>query len=342
MTTSTHKFFLNKKFFIYLRKSNKNNIDKSAELIKLFGGEVEQFLECGISYVLTDIPKSEWPPDGSDQILMRACQNKIKLMSIRDVYSWCTKYINSQSSSDDDEEQVARVRRLQSPYLKIEDQNCFFSPSVKEFNTWPKLNLQDLAHGRPIFCDTILTNGTTNNSLNNSAQITPAVSLKSNTAYFNINHDHRSPMGTNIIQNTGSLQMTNNNTKLANLNQHSNNQIVPRGTQPPGSHQQQTSAKDHAAHRGVKRKHGVFCEVCNLRLTDRIEEHILTPAHQANIDKTDWSEVSQVIDCLPSFSTLNKHRLSNLHIPKGVEYQEFLCLHKMDSVSQLFHTLLDR
>lgn len=283
MTSSfaNNKFFLDKKFFIHLRRANQSNVEKSAELIKLFGGQIEQFLETTISYVLTDIPKSEWPPHGNDNVLVRARQTNVKLMSLNELISWCSKYVNSQSSSDDDDDgSGARIRPLVSPFIKLEDYNCCFSTSVREFASWPTINLnQDIPIGKSIFCDNHPQLGTPNTSVNNVT-----------------NH-------INQLNNTSA-------------------QLTPQAMQP----------------RGARRKHSVFCEICNIRLTDKIDDHILTPMHIANTEKLDWTDVNQVIDCLPSLSSLNRHRLSDLSVPKGAEYQEFVCLHKMDSVSQLFHT----
>lgn len=280
MTSTDIKFFLDRKFFIHLRRANQSNIDKSTELIKLFGGQIEQFLETSISYVLTDIPKSEWPPHGNDSVLVRARQNNIKLMSLAELISWCSKYVNSQSSSDDDDDQGARIKLLTSPYIKLEDYNCCFATSVREFVAWPTICLnQDIPIGKSIFCDNYPQLGTPNTSVNN---VTNQINQLNNTSA----------------------------------------QLTPQAMLP----------------RGAKRKHSVFCEVCNIRLTEKIDDHISTQTHMANIEKLDWTDVDKVIDCLPGFNSLNRHRLSDLSVPKGAEYQEFVCLHKMDSVSQLFHT----
>lgn len=283
-TPNHHKFFLNKKFFIYLRRpyqsNNPNNIEKSAELIKLFGGQIEQFLDSEVSYVLTDIPKDDWPPRGNDNILVRAINFKVKLMSQDDLINWCSRYINSQSSSEDDDEQGSKIKRLQPPYIKLEDYNSRYSPSIKEFVRWPEINIgNNLVVGKSFFNDSNIILGTPNNS----AQLTQQAN-----SIFN---------------------------------------IATRSAQTP---------VNQVALRGPKRRHSVYCEICNHRLTERVDEHINTQAHRDNTERLSWDEVSSVIECLPSLSTLNRHRLTNLSIPDGVEYQEFLCLHKVDSVSQLF------
>lgn len=285
------KSFRDKKFFIYFKRPIANNVGKSSELIKSFGGQIEQFFGNDVNYVLTDILKQDWPPNGSDPTLNKACQFNVKLLSHNDLIAWCTKYINSPSSSDDDNEQIAGVKWLRKPFIKIEDMDGRYAPLVIEFDRWPELNTENLVVGKSFFTDihqvpsTSRGSTTINRPNDNSAQLTQQVlSLKSNTV-----------------------------------------NLTPMPSTPvPGV-------------RGVKRRHSVYCEICNQKLTDRIEEHIETQAHKDNIDKLDWSEVIEVIESLPGFDTLNRHRLSNLSIPEGIEPQEFLCLHKLDSVSQLFN-----
>lgn len=289
----TNKVFLNRKFFFYVKRSN---ILKSAELIKLFGGQIEQFLEQGVSYVLTDVPREEWPPRVKDSTLERAQRLNVKLMSLHDLIGWCSKYISSQSNSDDDEDIRAAIREIKPPYIKVEDYNCQYAPSVKEFLKWPEIsiNLTNLPVGKSFFSDSVnLLNSTpnqstaaTNNFLlhpNNSAQLTQ--------------------QATSMQKNTTTATNQNN---------------IPQ--------------------RGVKRRHSVFCEICNIKVTDKIEEHIQTQAHKNNTEKLNWTEVSNVIDSLPSLSTLNMRRLSSLTPPNGIEHNEFLCLHKVvESVDQLFN-----
>lgn len=261
------KFFSNKKFFQHVLKANAANVKKSAELIKLFGGQIEQFLDHEVSYVLTDIPKSDWPPQGRDRMLQTARNCGVKLMSLNDLLAWCSQYISSQSSSDEDDE-TTNVRLLQKPYIKFEDVSERFSPSVKEFTQWPELNL----HGNL-------------------------------------------PVGKSIFNN--------NHSNLSTPNQ-SANQVTPQPAQIA-----------QAGPRGFKRRN-LFCEICNQKVNERTEDHIQTEQHKLKTEGLDWSEVQSVIESLPSLSTLNMRRLTNLTPPDGVEHHEFLCLHKVESVSQLF------
>lgn len=249
------KFFLSKKFFFYFRNAKQIYIQKSAELINTFGGQIETFLEQDVSYVLTDVPKREWPPHCKDSTLELALRLNVKLMSIRDLFEWCSKYATSQFSSDDDDDATrANVKRIKAPFFKFEDANCRFAPSVKEFARWPEVNMVNLPLGRSIFSDT------------------------------------------NIL-----------------------------GT--PQQQQQYT---------GFKKRNSPHCEVCNQKILDRIEDHIQTDVHRDNINRIDWTQVKKVVDGLPSFSTLNMKRLTNLTSPPN-GFEEFLCLHKVESVSQLFN-----
>lgn len=277
MTTAsvTTKFFLNKKFFLYVKRSNQ--LEKSAEIIKLFGGQLETFLDLDVSYVLTDVPKSEWPPDGTDIMLRKAVDHGVKLMSLSDLTLFCSNYIASQSSSDGDDETKASIKNLRPPFIKFEDTKGQYAPTVKEFLQWPELRLAP-------FNELGYTN------------------LQVGKSFFNDNagSEHgstRTPVVTNEILNAN------------------NNNVV---------------------HRGVKRRQTVYCEICNRKVDEKIEDHILTPAHLTCTEKQDWRDVNSVIDSLPSLSTLNMRRLTNLTQSNGLGHQEFFCLHKMESVSQLF------
>lgn len=284
MTTNTKKtFFINKKFFFYTLQASAANIAKSAELIKLFGGQIEQFLDHEVSYVLTDIPKSEWPPYGQDSMLEKARNYGVKLMSLQDLLMWCSKYVSSQSSSDDDDE-TANVKELKQPFIKFEDINCQFAPSVKEFAHWPEVNYNgNQPVGKSIFNDSTLL-CTPNQSVNN------------------------------IIHPNNSAQLTPQANSL-------------RSSIPQSLFQQQQ-------HRGARKRHSIYCEICNHKVCDRVEDHIQTQGHIINTDRTNWNDVHSVVESLPSLNTLILRRLTNLTPPKG----EFLCLHKVDSVSQLFYS----
>lgn len=289
MADETKKFFINKKFFLYTRRAPNISINKTVDLIKVFGGQIEQFLDHEVNYVLTDIPKSEWPPHGRDNILETARNYNVKLMSLPDLLGWCSRYVYSQSSSDDDDE--LKGKNIIPPFIKFEDKNCHYAPTVKELQSWPELNLSGpLPVGKPLFSDIINGTRTPNQSSNfnrpdNSAQLTQQACARTATPNLNASSS------TNPLNPSG----------------------APR----------------------VKRRHPIYCEICSQRISDRIEDHMLSQAHKNNTDKLDWSEVSSVIDSLPSLSTLSVRRLAIPH-EEVFKHQEFLCLHKVDSVSQLF------
>lgn len=259
--------FKGKRFYLHMVRSNAKTVEKTIELIKLFGGQVEIFLDNEVKYVLTDIPKGEWPPHGRDTMLERATNTKnSKLLSLHDLRIYCSHYLTAPASSDEDEEFRSSIKELCKPFIKIEDANCQHMPSVKEFRQWPQiLSPESIQLGRSIFSDSP------------SQPSTPTPSS----------------------QNT---------------------------TQP-----QQT--------RGVKRRHAILCEICNQRInpTETIDDHIKTEKHKENTGQLNWSEVRSVIESLPSFGTLNMRRLTNgQRESNGSTLQEFVCLHKVDSVSQLF------
>lgn len=319
---STKRFFLNKRFFLHVK--NRANTEKAAEFIRLFGGQIDQFLETSVSYVLTDVPKNEWPPNGHDDTLKKARANSVKLMSYNDLVAWCSKYISSQSSSDEDDETKANITELREPFIKFEDINCHYSPTVREFIKWPEININALTPGKSIFSDpsSLTTPNQSANHINhpnNSAQITQqAISLK--TTNQNLN--------TSVSTNTANHQPA----PLANSNIINGMGVV--SPQINSLHKGAIQINHNLAQRGVRRKHGVYCEICNQKINEKIEEHIQTQQHRSNSEKTNWSEVISVIDSLPSLSTLNMRRLSNFTLSN--EHPEFVCLHKMDSVSQLF------
>lgn len=240
MNSTSKKVFSDKRFFQHVLKANAAQIEKSAEFIKLFGGQIEQFLDNEVNYVLTDIPKSEWPPQGRDSILLNASRLGVKLMALDDLRRWCSKYVSSQSSSDEDDE-ATDVKRLKEPFIKIEDSEGRYRPIVIEFEQWPELTFH------------------TNQQVAKSP----------------INND--------------------------------------------------------------RRRRSVYCELCDIKFSERIEDHIETEQHKLKIEEEDWTPVYKVLESIPSISTLNMRRLeTNLTPPDGQEHQEFICLHKVDSVSQLF------
>lgn len=301
--TPTKKVFLNKRFFQYIVRST-NQINKSAELIRLFGGQIEQFLDNEVTYVLTDIPKDEWPPYGRDSLLESARHHKVKLMSLDDLLIWCQNYLNSQFSSDEEEESKSDVRLLQKPCIKFEDLHGHFAPTTKELLQWPELNLnKSIPVGRPLFSVHSATAQSAPTPVKQQHQqpLVPAAA-----APVALPSHHHQPI-TNPPNSTH-----NNHINSANSNSKLSSRPLFRRGKP------------------------FFCEICNVKVAEDIEEHIANTNHQVNASKIDWTQVSLVIESLPSLSTLNMRRLTNLTPPNGVEHQEFLCLHKVDSVSQLF------
>lgn len=327
---TTNKFFLEKKFYLHITRSSKAQADKSAELIKTFGGQIEQFLDSLVAYVLTDIPKNEWPPNGHDPLLERARKSNVKLMSVNDLTIFSFKYLTSQSSSDDDDEIRANLRQLQPPFIKFEDEHSRYAPSVREFKSWPELHINSsLTIGKSFFSDANSI-GTPSQSLNHaqhpncSAQLTQqAISTRHNTlpmtpsAHTALNNNPQQSPSNSVAPNQSNLILTSG---------------VRNCLFQAGSHILRTQPQQGA----VRRRHSVYCEICNIKIHDKIEEHVQTSAHRANTDKLDWSDVSQVIDSLPKLSSLNMRRITNLSSPTGIDHQEFFCLHKVDSVSQLF------
>lgn len=272
------KFFIGKRFYLHIVRSTAQTTAKTIELIKLFGGQIETFLDNEVKYVLTDLPKSEWPPHGKDMMLERALSTKnSKLMSLHELRIFCSKYVTSAASSDEDEELRNSIKELRKPFIKIEDGNCQYMPLVKEFTQWPQiLPVENIQLGTSIFSNSTSQPGTPTPSSQNTPQ--------------------HQPLQLQLLQ-----------------------------------HQQQP--------RGVKRRHAILCEICNQRIgpTETIESHTKTEKHRELIDRQNWTEVKSVIQSLPSFGTLNMRRLTNgQKESSGFNHQEFLCLHKVDSFSQLF------
>lgn len=250
------KLFLNKTFYIDIRHKL-GALPKCQDLIKSFGGQIEQFLDSSVSYVLTDTPQDMWPPNGKDHLLERAYAMDVKLMSASNLFYWCQDYLQQASSSDDDDENRPKVRTLMYPYIKIEDFNCQYAPSVKELSNWPEINLSaPLQIGRSIFSNTSL--------LSTPTQTT-----------------------TQVIQQN----------------------------------------QQHQDHGPIKRRHYTYCEICGIKIFDKVEDHIQSQTHRLNTEKTDWKDLDSVIKSLPSFNTLNM-RVNDLKPPNGVD-DEFVCLHKV-------------
>lgn len=335
--------FVGRKFFFHVKRSSADNRAKSAELIKLFGGQIEHFLDHEVTYILTDVPKSEWPPYGTDPMLEKAVQYKVKPMHLKDLLLFCSHYIASQSSSEDDDETRALIKQLQQPFIKFEDIDGKFAPSTKEFVKWPELNLDVTVPVGKSFFEAATFTTTPHQSANNvchpnnSAQLTQqAQSMRTTTANMHTNSvstaNNQPPLNTINPTNLPNNNNNNNNTAAQNNILVAQVNGVKNNTQLNSNHQH----NNHIAHRGVRRRHSVYCEICSRKIEDTIENHIQNPKHIANIERVDWNEVNSVIDSLPSLSTLNMRRLTNLTPPNGIEHQEFVCLHKMDSVSQLF------
>lgn len=166
------QFFRNKTFFLDIRQSSLRR-SKFAEVIRLFEGQIEQFLDRNVSYVLTDVPKKNWPPASKDSILESALSLAIKLMSAVDFATWCAKYIGESSSGDEDDENRPKVKLLKQPFIKIEDADCYYAPSVKELTSWPEVNLTTpLPIGCSVFSDPHIIS-TSNQSANNQTNQTP-------------------------------------------------------------------------------------------------------------------------------------------------------------------------
>lgn len=258
------KFFLNKRFYLHVRR--RVNTQQAAELIRIFGGQIDEFLETSVSYVLTDVPKNEWPPAGNDDILKRARSQNVKLMSLHDLTIWCSKYLSSQSSSDEDDDSKVQVTELREPYIKFEDANGYYAPVAKEIPNWPEL------------CKLLEPNLPT---------------ITSNVC----------------VMKNGLVSITPPTTN----------------TRPPKN-----------VIRGVKRRHSIYCEICNLKLSGKLDEHIESQPHKTNINRMNWSEVHSVIQSIPSFASLSKMRKGPNESIRINYNHEFLCLHKVESVSQLF------
>lgn len=266
------KIFLSKKFFLHFKKTK--HIPKFTELINTFGGQVEQFLEQTVSYVLTDIPKNEWPPQCRDTILEGALKLGVKLMSINDLMLWCRKY--AVSSDDDDEIAKGTIKLIEAPFLKFEDVSGLYAPSYKQFGQWPELN---------------------------------------------------------VTQQNQQQQFQQQQFQQQQLQQQQQQQFQ-QFPQQPQQQQLQKQQQTPQQHRGAKKRHSVYCEICSVKINDEIEDHIKTEAHKINTNKVDWTEVNNVIYSLPGLSTLNMKRLSTL---SPMEPQEFVCLHKFESITQLFN-----
>lgn len=331
---ATKKFFLDKKFYFHVRFSSASHVEKTAELIKVFGGQIEQFLDNEVTYVLTDVPRTEWPPNGKDSVLETARSYKVKLMCLQDLLIWCSKYISSQSSSDEDDETRANTKLLQQPFMKFEDFSGHYAPTVKEFVQWPELNINThLRVGKSLFSDSSLL-CTPNHSMNTAHH--PNISAQPNLQAAHVKDSIPNRNNTGTPQPLHTLNPTNVATNMTTTIKPA---VMPQHasyTRPATQPNQPQNSNNNMIQPRIRRKNSIYCEICSTKITDKIEDHIQSQAHRLNTDKLNWSEVNSVIESLPSLSTLNMRRLTNITPPKGVEHQEFLCLHKVDSVSQLF------
>lgn len=334
------KFFVNKRIFLHLTSTAKVKFERTAELIRIFGGQIEQFLDHEVSYVLTDIPKNEWPPDGQDSMLLMARKYNVKLMSLDNLIVFCSGYVASQLSSDDDDDKGINIKNLKPPFIKHEDTLCRFAPSVREFVKWPEINLDSsLPVGRSFFSDPNFlitpTHSTNNNNHPNySAQLTQQAS-RNKTPNPN-NSVSKNSLSTANNQPPTNVNSNNMNGVVARIHNTAANHSITKNSTQHNNNNQNTTNNNVCPKLGVKRRHSVYCEICNQKVDDKIEDHIQTQTHKANTDKMCWDEVDTVIESLPGLSTLNKLRLTNMRPHDGVEQAEFLCLHKVDSGSPLF------
>lgn len=353
-SSAAKKFFLNKRFYLHVR--GRVNTHKAAELIKIFGGQIDEFLESTVSYVLTDIPKREWPPVGTDDILKRARTQNVKLMSLHDLTLWCSKYLSSQSSSDEDDDSKVQVVELREPYIKFEDINGYYAPTAKEIPNWPIFN-QSCPNGRALFqdCWPITLGGgyltkpspSTTQTPNHSVQLTPQMTNSKNIAVTptvsssnmtaNINQSLATPLAHSNIVN-GQVAISQVLTSLdpsSKPNQAAKNLSTQQPTTPITTNNN-LQLNNNAQARGVKRRHLVYCEVCNLKLSGKLEDHIQSAPHKTNMSRLNWTEIQSVIQSIPSFSSLSKMRKGPNESIRLSDQHEFLCLHKVESVSQLF------
>lgn len=332
---SSAKIFMNKRFYLHIK--GKANTLRAAELIKAFGGQIDEFLECGVSYVLTDVLKAEWPdrlPKGCDETLRRALESGVKLMSFHDLLKWCSRYLASPSSSDEDEEIKAQINRLQAPFIKFEPLRGNFAPVARELRSLPEPNLAPKM-GTSIFLDP------------NPQTSTPTVSLNTTTTANHLPHNNSAQLTPQAISSRMTpititpFKSINIKSQVAspliNFTPNSANAVI---TQLKQQHQNHSSGPPMRQH---KRRHPAYCEICNQRPTVSIEEHCQSTSHLENLKKLDWTDVHSVISSLPRMETLtNLGRDCTLQLTAPTKNFEFVPLHKMgsvESVSQLFHAI---
>lgn len=137
----------------YLEFSSKARLVKAAELVQTFGGIIEDFLEpAPKTNLLTDIDKSEWDDTNKHKTLQRARAFGIRILSYNWLADFCSRYVNSQSSGDEDDAIKVQSTEPRAPYIKYEDFRQEYRPTFKEFLEWPKVNITDkLACGQSIF-----------------------------------------------------------------------------------------------------------------------------------------------------------------------------------------------
>jgi hypothetical protein len=95
------------------------------------------------------------------------------------------------------------------------------------------------------------------------------------------------------------------------------NSNVPQGPQPP-----------------KLRRNAIYCELCGTRVVDKLDEHMESQEHKSNIENARWGDLESVIDSLPSLDSLISSK--RVQLTSAEEPQEFLCLHKVESLSQMF------
>uniref|UniRef100_A0A6G1SBU2 Uncharacterized protein n=1 Tax=Aceria tosichella TaxID=561515 RepID=A0A6G1SBU2_9ACAR len=291
---SAKQVFMNKRFYLHFKC--KANLAKASDVIKAFGGQIEEFLDkTTVSYLLTDIPSEQWPPNGKDSTLQIGVNHAVKIMSFQNLINYCREYLISQSSSDEDEELKVQTTELRAPFIKFEDTRHKYAPSVRELPEWPEINLDaPLQPGQTIF------------GFNPAhANTTPTPSPKPTSAVWPSNNIH-----------------------IKTRQQHTTQMMTPKASPAtPNMHANQC--------RRMLRKNATHCELCGVRVApEKLEEHIDSHEHTSNVENAKWGEVESVIDSLPSLDSLitrKRVQLTNLD-----EHQEFLCLHKVETISQMF------
>lgn len=273
------KHFPNKKFYVHLREhTQRAQVEKAMDLIRSFGGQIEQFLTKEISFVLTDIP------DNADPILENAHRLNAKIMSLKQLVKFAHEYAKASGGSDENDNAIADAERY---FNKIGTERP--DAICRDFRQLPIIRIRkNLQIGQSIFED----------------PVAPTEMFPTNNVI---------PCNQYIAQPPVSPSLTATPTPHA----------TPNAT-PNTSQREQ----------GVRRRNSPYCEICDIRIVGKIEEHVQTPAHKDNSAKLDWSPLDTIINTLPSLSTLSTMRRLTNYITD--EHKEFICLHKTESISQLF------